>query len=213
MLQDAGLTACKPTPSPMPTHLKLSADKSILLSNAGNYRRLVGKLLYLAMTRPNISYVVQHLSQFVLEPKDTDLQAATHLLRYLKGTMSKGLFYHLQSQLKVTWFSNADWANCLMTRRSLTDYCIFLGDSLVSWKKKKKQAIVSVSYTKAEYRSMSTTTCELLWLSYFLKDLGINVKFHVKLFCDNKFAQMLAANPYLHYSSKHLDIECQFIRE
>ncbi|GKB72637.1 retrovirus-related pol polyprotein from transposon TNT 1-94, partial [Tanacetum coccineum] len=210
LLQDAGLTACKPAPSPMPTHLKLSTDKGTPLSDVGAYRRLVGRLLYLTMTRPDISYVVQHLSQFVAEPKDTHMQAALYLLRYLKGSISKGLFYPLQSQLKITGFSDADWANCLMTRRSLTGYCIFLGHALISWKT-KKQATVSRSSTEAEYRSMAATTCELLWLSYLLKDLGIHVKFPVTLFCDNKSAQMLAANPCFHDRSKHVDIDCHFI--
>ncbi|GJS73703.1 RmlC-like cupins superfamily protein [Tanacetum coccineum] len=212
LLQDAGLTACKPAPFPMPTHLKLSIDKGTPLIDVGVYRRLVGRFLYLTMTRPDISYVVQHLSQFVAEPKDTHMQAALYLLRYLKGSISKGLFYPFQSQLKVTGFSNADWANCLMTRRSLIGYCIFLGHALISWKT-KKQATVSRSSTEAEYRSMATTTCELLWLSYLLKDLGINVQFPVTLFCDNKSAQMLAANPCFHDRSKHVDIDCHFIRE
>nr|GEX36683.1 hypothetical protein [Tanacetum cinerariifolium] len=170
LLQDAGLTTCKPNPSPLPTSLHLSLDKVTLLTDNGVYRRLVGRLLYLTMTSPDISYVVQHLSQFVSAPKDTHMQAALYLLKYLKGTISKGFFYPVESQLKVTGF----WGNCLMTRRSLMGYCIFLGHSLVSWKT-KKQPTVSRSSTEGEYISMTTTTCELLWLSFLLKDLGINV--------------------------------------
>ncbi|GJU69084.1 RNA-directed DNA polymerase, eukaryota [Tanacetum coccineum] len=154
LLQDVGLTACKPAPFPIPTHLKLSIDKGTPLTDVGIYRRLVGRLLYLIMTRPDISYVVQHLSQFVVEPKDTHMQAKT-----------------------------------------------------------KKQATISRSSTESEYKSMEATTCELLWLSYLLKDLGINVQFPVTLFCDNKSAQMLAANPCFHDRSKHVDIDCHFIRE
>lgn len=84
LLTDAGLTAAKPNPSPLPTNLKLSLDKGTPLSDPGAYRRLVGRLLYLTMTRPDISYVVQHLSQFVSSPKDVHMQAALHLLKYLK---------------------------------------------------------------------------------------------------------------------------------
>ncbi|GKG00737.1 uncharacterized mitochondrial protein-like protein, partial [Tanacetum coccineum] len=91
------------------------------------------------------------------------MQAALHLLRYLKGTILKGLFYPVQPHLQMTGFSDADWASCLMTRRSLTGYCIFLGYSLVSWKT-KKQPTVSRSSTEAEYRNMAATTCELLLL-------------------------------------------------
>ncbi|GJX04059.1 retrovirus-related pol polyprotein from transposon TNT 1-94 [Tanacetum coccineum] len=182
LLKDAGLTATKPTPFPLPQNMKLSLDKGKLISNPESYRRLVGRLLYLSMTRPDISYAVQHLSQFVSSPKEPHLQAATHLLRYLKGSINKGLFYPVQSNLKIAGFSYADWASCLMTRKSLTGYCIFLGHSLVSWKT-KKQATVSRSSTEAEYRSMAATTCELVWLTYLLKDLHINVQVPITLFC------------------------------
>lgn len=99
-----------------------------------------------------------------------------------------------------------------MTRRSLTGYCIFPGHSLVFWKT-KKQAIVSWSSTDAEYRSMAATTCELLWLSCLLKDLHIEVQLPVTLFCDNKSAQQLAANPCYHDRTKQLDIDCHFTRD
>ncbi|GJR76061.1 retrovirus-related pol polyprotein from transposon TNT 1-94 [Tanacetum coccineum] len=161
LLSDAGLTAAKPKEFPLPTQLKLSLTKGTPLRDPGSYRRLVGRLLYLTMTRRDISYVVQHLSQFVSSPKDVHMQAALHLLKYLKGT----------------------------------------------------QAIVSRSSTEAEYKSMAATTCELLWLSYLLKDLQIHVHILVTLFCDNKSAQQIAANPCYHDRTKHLDIDCHFTRD
>nr|GEU79068.1 hypothetical protein [Tanacetum cinerariifolium] len=146
--------------------------------------RLVGRLLYLTMTRLDISYVVQHLSQFVSSPKDIHLQDAIHLLKYLKGTASKGLFYPIQPHLQVTGFTDVDWASCLMTKKSLT-----------------------------EYRNMATTTCKLLWLSFLLKDLHIPVKLLITLFCDNKFAQQIAANPCFHERAKHMDIDSHLTRD
>nr|GEY45554.1 hypothetical protein [Tanacetum cinerariifolium] len=160
----------------------------------------------------DISYVVQHLSQFVSSPKDVHLQAAIHLLKYLKGTASKGLFYHIQPHLQVTGFTDVDWASYLMTRKLLTGYCRFLGHSLVSWKT-KKQATLSRSSTEAEHKSMATTTCELLWLSFLLKDIYIPVKLPITLFCDNKSAQQIAANPCFHEKTKHMDIDSHFTRE
>ncbi|GKD15051.1 retrovirus-related pol polyprotein from transposon TNT 1-94 [Tanacetum coccineum] len=91
LLKDAGLTAGKPTTFPLPQNLKLSLDKGVPLKHPDSYRRLVGRLLYLSMTRPDISYSVQHLSQFISAPKDPHMQAALHLLRYLKGTILKRL--------------------------------------------------------------------------------------------------------------------------
>nr|GEW20321.1 putative zinc finger, CCHC-type [Tanacetum cinerariifolium] len=165
----------------------LITGKGNLLSNPEAYRRLVGRLLYLTMTRPDISYVVQHLSQFVSAPTDLYMQVGLHLLKYLKGTVSKGLFYPVQPHLHITGFFDADWVACLMTRRSLTSYCVFLGHCLVSWKT-KKQPTVSRSSTEAEYRAMAVTTREILWLSFLLKDLHVPVKLPITLFCDNKSA-------------------------
>ncbi|GKF99269.1 retrovirus-related pol polyprotein from transposon TNT 1-94, partial [Tanacetum coccineum] len=105
LLTDTRLTAAKAKEFPLPTQLKLSLNKGNSLKDPSAYRRLVGRLLYLTMTRPDISYAVQHLSQFVSSPKDTHMQAALHLLKYLKGTVSKGLFYPIQSHLKLTGFS------------------------------------------------------------------------------------------------------------
>nr|GEY47853.1 reverse transcriptase domain-containing protein [Tanacetum cinerariifolium] len=112
LLKDAGLTAAKPTPFPLPQNMKLSLDKGAPISDPESYRRLVERLLYLSMTRPDISYAVQHLSQFVSSPKEPHLQAATHLLRYLKGSINKGLYYPVQSNLRVAGFSDADWTSC-----------------------------------------------------------------------------------------------------
>lgn len=212
MLTNSGLTSAKNTEFPLTTTLKLSSNKGTILHDPGPYRRLLGTLLYLTMTRPDISYTVQQLSQYVASPRDTHIQATLHLLKYLKGTVTKGLFYPVQPHLKLTGFSNSDWASCLITRKSLTGWCIFLGHLLVSWKT-KKQATVSRSSTEAEYGSMASTTCELLWLSYLLKDLHIPVVFPVTLFCDNKSAQQIAANPCFHDRTKHMDIDCHFTRD
>ncbi|GKD69332.1 RNA-directed DNA polymerase, partial [Tanacetum coccineum] len=177
LLTDARLTSAKPTTFPLPQNLKLALKKGSPIANAESYRRLVGRLLYLSMTRLDISYALD-------EPH---LQAAMYLLRYLKGSINKGLFYPVQTNLKIAGFFDSDWASCIMTRWSLTGYRIFLGHFLVSWKT-KKQAIVSRSSTKAEYRSMAARTYELVWLAYLLKDLHINVQVPITLFYDNKDA-------------------------
>ncbi|GJY93371.1 uncharacterized mitochondrial protein-like protein [Tanacetum coccineum] len=125
-------------------------------------------------------------------PTDLHMQAGLHLLRYLNGSDGKGLFYLVQPHLHITGFFDVDWTACLMTRRAMTGYCIFL---------------------EAEYRAMAVTTCEIMWLNFLLKDLHVLVKLPITLFCDNKSAQQLAANPYFHDRSKHLDMNCHFTRE
>lgn len=133
LLEEAGLLGCKPLTVPMEPNLKLSLSTGTALPDAAVYRRLVGRLLYLTHTRPDITYAVHKLSQFMSAPTDSHLQAATRVLRYLKNDPGQGLFYSAASQLKLTAYSDADWAACPDFRQSITGYCVFLGDSLVSW--------------------------------------------------------------------------------
>ncbi|KAL0327703.1 UNVERIFIED_CONTAM: Retrovirus-related Pol polyprotein from transposon RE2 [Sesamum angustifolium] len=114
--------------------------------------RLVGRLLYLGFTRPDISFATQQLSQFLQHPRSSHWDAALHVLRYLKGTSSLGLFFSAQNSLQPTVYTDASWASCPESRRSITGFCIFLGSSLVSWKT-KRQSTVSRSSAEAEYRS------------------------------------------------------------
>lgn len=139
ILDDLGLSACKPPSIPLPTNLKLSVDQAAILSNPESYRRLIGRLLYLNLSRPDVSYAIQHLSQFVTYPRAPHMEAAIHVVKYLNNTINKGLFYPTSSDLSLTAYSDADWGRCISARRSLTGYCIFLGHSLVSWKTKKKK--------------------------------------------------------------------------
>ncbi|KAK9683124.1 hypothetical protein RND81_10G118500 [Saponaria officinalis] len=170
------------------------------------------RLLYLNLTRPDISYSVQHLSQFLSEPRKPHLQAAIHVVKYLKGTLNVGLFYSSTSSLSIEAYSDADWGQCAFTSRSLSGYCVFLGSSLVSWKT-KKQKTVSKSTAEAEYRSMSYATSEVVWISNLLKELHIDVGIPIPLYCDNKAAEHIAHNPVFHERTKHLDIDCHYVRD
>lgn len=109
-------------------------------------------------------------------------------------------------------FSDSDWASCKDTRRSLTRYCIFMGNSMISWKT-KKQKTVSRSSCEAEYRSLAATVCELLWISYILRDLNVQFKTPIGLWCDNKSAIHITKNPIFHERTKHLDIDCHLVRD
>lgn len=176
------------------------------------YRRVIGKLLYLNLTRPDISYSVQQLSQFMQAPRKPHLQAALHVIGYLKGTSDWGLFYSTTSDLNITGFCDADWGTCAFSGRSLTGYCIFLGESLISWKT-KKQKTVSKSSAESEYRSMSHTTSELVWLDGILEDMLVSIPKPNPLFCDNKAAHHIAQNPVFHERTKHLKLDCHYVRE
>ncbi|KAL2251561.1 UNVERIFIED_CONTAM: Retrovirus-related Pol polyprotein from transposon RE2 [Sesamum indicum] len=187
IIKDTGMSSAKSVSTPFPLGLKLTTASGALLSQPNQYRRLIGRLLYLGFTRPEISHSVQQLSQFLTRPCDAHWRAALHVVRYLKGEPSKGLFFPATYNFELTAYCDADWASCTDSRRSLTGYCIFLGAALVSWKT-KKQSTVSRSTAEAEYRSMAATVCELKWLSYLLSDFDITLPLPVRLFCDNQAA-------------------------
>ncbi|KAL0374745.1 UNVERIFIED_CONTAM: Retrovirus-related Pol polyprotein from transposon RE2 [Sesamum radiatum] len=212
IIKDTGLEQAKAASTPFPPGLKLSTDCGALLQKPDSYRRLVGRLLYLGFTRPDISHSVQQLSQFLTQPCESHWQAAIHVVRYLKGCTSIGLFFPSQNSFELKAFSDADWAACTDSRRSLTGFCIFLGDALVSWKT-KKQSTVSRSTAEAEYRSMAATVCELRWLSYILSDLEVSFSVPVPLFCDNKAALHITANPVFHERTKHIELDCHLVRD
>ncbi|KAK9114556.1 hypothetical protein Syun_021353 [Stephania yunnanensis] len=206
-----GLTMAKPAATPLPRDCKFNDVDSPLFIEVDRYRRLIGRLLYLGFTRPDITYATQQLSQFVQAPTEQHWTGALHVLRYLKGTPSQGLFFPVQMDLSVVGYCDSDWAACPISRKSLTGYCVFMGSSLISWKT-KKQATVSKSSAEAEYRSLSSTVCELLWISYILKDLAIPTSLPIPLWCDNQAAIHLSANPVFHERTKHLEIDCHLVR-
>ncbi|XP_071712546.1 uncharacterized mitochondrial protein AtMg00810-like [Rutidosis leptorrhynchoides] len=151
LLKENGVLNCKPYKLPLDPNTKLQADIGTPLADPEVYRRLIEKLIYLTITRPDICYSVQLLSQFMQTPTSIHHQVAKHLLRYLLQAPAQGILLASNSAVELKAFCDSDWASCPMTRRSTTGYCILLGDSPVSWKS-KKQNVVSRSSAEAEYR-------------------------------------------------------------
>lgn len=176
------------------------------------YQRLVGRLLYLCHTRPDIAYAVGVVSRYMHEPRSEHLEAVYRILRYLKGTPGKGLIYKGKGHLDVDGYCDADWASCLDDRRSTSGYCVFVGGNLVSWRS-KKQLVVSKSTAKAEFRALSQGLSEMLWVRNMLSELTVLKNGYLNIWCDNKSAINIANNPVQHDRTKHVEINRFFIKE
>ncbi|CAL1371828.1 unnamed protein product [Linum trigynum] len=163
ILSDAGVTGARPSGFPMEQNHNLTRPSDDILADVKGYRRLVGRLLYLTVNRPDISYAVNILSQFVHRPGPDHVAAAVRVLRYLKNSPGQGLFFLEKGDLELTVYCDTDWAGCQATRRSTTGYYIQLGGPPVSWST-KKQKMVSRSSAEAEYRAMASTVSDVLWL-------------------------------------------------
>ncbi|XP_024156017.1 uncharacterized mitochondrial protein AtMg00810-like [Rosa chinensis] len=213
ILEGAVLLGVKPTKVPMEPDLVLTTKGNDALKDPSRYHRLIGKLTCLTITRPDIAYVVNTLSQFMQEPKLHHLKTTHRLLQYLKAVAGQGLLFPSHSPFHLIRYCDADWARCLITRRSVTRYCVFLGKSLVSWKSSKKQVTISRSSAEAEYWSMAAAACELTWLKYLLRDLRVQHPKPARLFCDNQAALHIAANPVYHERTKHIELDCHTVRE
>ncbi|KAL4340022.1 hypothetical protein GQ457_08G034200 [Hibiscus cannabinus] len=211
LLEETGSLSKKPAELPLTPSHKLSKDEGQLIDDPQLYRRLVGRLLYLTHTRPDITHAVNLLSQFVSTPRQPHLYAVYHLLSYVKASPGLGLFFSSSSKLQLTAFVDSDYDSCPDTRRSTTGYCTYLGDTLISWKS-KKQHTVSRSSCEAEYRAMATVTCELVWLVALLSSFHIEVP-QVYLYCDSQSAIHLATNQVFHERTKHIEVDCHFVRE
>lgn len=135
-----------------------------LLDDPASYRRLVGKIMYLTIARLDITYAVNKLCQFTSAPKGSHLQAAHKVMHYIKGTVvGNGLFYFSENDLILKGFTDADWGSCQDSRRSTSGYCMFLGNSLISWKSKKQNSM-SHSSAESEYKAMQFAMREILGL-------------------------------------------------
>ncbi|XP_041024268.1 uncharacterized mitochondrial protein AtMg00810-like [Juglans microcarpa x Juglans regia] len=168
----------------MDPNRKLLKDEGELFGDLGWYQRPVEKLNYLTITRPDISYAVSVVSQFLQTPRVSHWDAVIHVLHYLKRAPGLGLLYRPNGYLRIEAFSDADWAGFPSDRRSTTGYCTFMGGNLVT-RKSKKQTVVAQSSAEAEYRAMAHTTSELTWLQHFLQEIEFPAPALLQLLCDS----------------------------
>lgn len=211
LLCRTGMHNSKPVATPL-AGSKLSIADGELLPDPAEYRSIVGSLQYLAFTRPDVSFAVSHVSQFLAAPRTTHMVAVKRILRYLRGTTSVGLLLPFSSSTQLLAYSDADLAGCPDTRRSTTGSSIFFGSALISWRS-QKQRTVSRSSTEVEYQAMASTLSELIWVQHLLRDLGVCLHSPPLLFCGNVSAIYLSQNPIFHGRTKHIEVDFHFLRE
>ncbi|PRQ42417.1 putative RNA-directed DNA polymerase [Rosa chinensis] len=212
LLAETGMLDCSPIDTPIEQNHKLAEYPDQLPTDKPRYQRLVGRLIYLSHTRPDVAYAVSVVSQFMHNPSERHMEAVVRILRYLKSAPGKGLMFSKYQHLDVSGYTDADWAGSITDRKSTSGYFTFVGGNLVTWRS-KKQKVVARSSAEAEYRGMAHGVCELLWLRNLLRDLGVKPKSAMQLFCDNKAAIDISHNPIQHDRTKHVEVDRHFIKE
>ncbi|XP_019084189.1 PREDICTED: uncharacterized protein LOC109125882 [Camelina sativa] len=212
LLKVAGMFDCAPMPTPLPEQLNQVPHQKQLFSNPTYFRSLAGKLQYLTLTRPDIQFAVNFVCQKMHEPKMSDFHLLKRILRYVKGTTAMGISFNKNTDFTLRAYSDNSHANCKDTRRSIAGFCTFLGNNIISWSS-KRQPTVSKSSTEAEYRALSDTTSEPVWINNMLKDLRIPQMEPPELYGDNLSSIYLAANPIFHNRTKHFETHYHYVRE
>ncbi|PRQ17544.1 putative RNA-directed DNA polymerase [Rosa chinensis] len=213
LLTETGMLDCKPIDTPIEQNHCLAEYPDQVSTDRARYQRLVGRLIYLAHTRPDVAYAVSVVSQFMHNPSESHMDAVVRILRYLKSAPGRGVMFSKHNNiLEVCGFTDADWAGNITDRRSTSGYFTFVGGNLVTWKS-KKQKVVARSSAEAEYRGMAHGVCELLWLRNLLHDLGFKLRSTMQLYCDNRAAIDISQNPVQHDRTKHVEVDRHFIKE
>lgn len=212
MLKKFQMDQCNPVNTPMETGYKLVKIDDSPLVDQHEYRSMVGSLLYLTASRPDLMQAVCLVSRFQSAPRESHLNAVTRIFKYIQGTLDFGLWYPKHADFTLQSYTDADWGGCKDDQRSTSGAAFFLGDRLVAWHSKKQEC---VTLSTAESEVIAATACctQLLWMSYQLADLNIQVTKPMSIFCDNTSAIQISKNPVLHSRTKHIAIKLQFLRE
>ena len=196
---------------PMPFAHKLNPDLSGNTVDQKNYRGMIGSLLYLTASRPDIMFATCLVARYQASPRESHLAAVKQIFRYLRGTTALGIWYPSGDGFGLQAFTDADHGGCKLDRKSTTGGCQYLGERLVSWSS-KKQGCVSLSSAEAEYIAAASCCSQVLWMTSQLLDYGYHMK-QVPIYCDSTSAIAISHNPIQHSRTKHIDIRYHFLKD
>src|SRR5919202_809639 len=211
LLSKFGFKDCSSMKTPMATATKLDQDVKGKPVDITAYRGMIGSLLYLTSSRPDIMFATCLCARYQANPKESHLMAVKRIFRYLKGTPNLGLWYPKDSGFELIGYSDSDFAGCKIDRKSTTGSCQLLGNRLGSWSSKKQHS-VSTSTAEAEYVAAGSCCAQILWIQHQLADYGV-IATKTPIFCDNTSDIAITNNPVLHSRTKHIDIRYHFIRD
>ena len=212
LLNETGNSTCELVNTPIEVNHDLSIYHDQIPTNKERYQRLVGKLIYLTHTRPNISYAVSMVSQFMHNPSNQDMRVVNRILAYLESSPGKGILFSKHGHLDIGRYTDSNFAGSKSDRKSTSGYVSFVGGNLVTWRS-KKQSVVSLSSAEAKYRALHHTTTKLTWLRILLSKLGFGHKKPMMFFCDNTTAIKVANNPVQHDKTKHIELDRNYIKD
>ncbi|GJS86318.1 retrovirus-related pol polyprotein from transposon TNT 1-94 [Tanacetum coccineum] len=211
MLKKFGLEESKPMKTPMSSDTKLTKDEECESVDSTKYQGMIGSLLYLTASRPDIMFSVCLCARFQEAPKTSHLEAVKRIFRYIKGTTHLGLWYPKGTGIETVVYADSDHAGDYVDRKSTSGICTFVGCCLTSWFSKKQTAL-AISTTEAEYVSAGKACQQALWMKQALIDYDVRLD-DVPIMCDNKGAIDLSKNPVQHSRTKHIEIRHHFLRD
>ncbi|KAL0340068.1 UNVERIFIED_CONTAM: Retrovirus-related Pol polyprotein from transposon RE1 [Sesamum radiatum] len=212
LLKKFKMESCKTVTTPLVTGEKYQKEDGSQKVDGSMYRSLIGSLLYLTATRPDIMFATCLLSRFMQSPSQVHYAAAKRILRYLRGTKDFGIWYKSTNDAKLVGYTDSDWAGSVDDMKSTSGYTFSLGSGIFSWAS-KKQATVAQSSAEAEYIAAAATSNQAIWLRRILEDIGEKQEEPTTIYCDNKSAIAITKNPVQHSRTKHIDIKYHSLRE
>ncbi|CAL5368349.1 unnamed protein product [Camellia sinensis] len=212
MLDKFQMVNCNSVTTPVEHGLKLIKDHKGRKVDSTLYKQIVGSLMYLTTTRPNIMHAVSLISRYMENPTQLHLLPAKRIFRYLVGTINFGILYRKEGNFGLLGFTDSDYAGDPDDRRSTSGYVFMMGSGAVSWSSKKQQ-IVTLSTTEAEFVAAASCACQAIWLRRLLEELHYHQQGPTPVYCDSSSAIKLSKNPVLHGRSKHIDVRYHFLRD